>query len=134
MELKALGQHLLVDLYGCDSRVLDELEQVRGAVLEAASLVDATVLGVVEHQFEPQGVTVVVVIAESHVSVHTWPEHGYAAVDVFTCGGDLAAGPVVDLLTERFRAREATAMEVKRGIRSAASPLRTAGDRLIAPA
>ncbi len=85
-------------------------------MLAAADLVKATGLGVTEHRFEPQGVSVVVVIAESHVSIHTWPEHGYAAVDVFTCGDSLAAGAVVDLVSARLHASQATAIEVKRGL------------------
>ncbi len=79
--LKALGRHLLIELYGCEFETLDHLEVVRSALLETAGLVNATVLGVTEHRFQPHGLTVVVMIAESHLSIHTWPEHGYAAVD-----------------------------------------------------
>ncbi len=118
--MSALGHHLLVELYGCSPEALDQVEVVREAMLAAASLVNATVLGVSEHRFQPQGVSVVVVIAESHVSIHTWPEYGYAAADVFTCSGSLAADKVVELLRERFLARQANAIEIQRGIFSVA--------------
>ncbi len=136
VELSALGHHLLVELYGCSPEALDQVEVVREAMLAAAGLVNATVLGVSEHRFQPQGVSVVVVIAESHVSIHTWPEYGYAAADVFTCSGSLAADKVVELLRERFLARQANAIEIQRGIFSVAeAERRTSGDaKLAAPA
>ena len=114
--MKALGQHLLIELYGCEPRVLDEVDVVRDTMLGAADLVGATVLGVTEHRFEPHGVSVVVVIAESHVSIHTWPEYRYAAVDVFTCGEALSSDRVVDFVSQRLCAQHATMVEVKRGI------------------
>jgi S-adenosylmethionine decarboxylase len=114
--LKALGQHLLIELYGCDAGTLDDLEHVRQALLHAARLVSATVIEVVSHKFQPCGVTVVVAIAESHLSVHTWPEHGYAAVDVFTCSAEPLNSEVQDYLIETLRATEATSVELKRGL------------------
>jgi S-adenosylmethionine decarboxylase len=116
--LKALGQHLLVELYGCDARILDDLEHVRQALLHAARLVSATVIEVVAHKFEPYGVTVVVAIAESHLSVHTWPEYGYAAVDVFTCSSEPLGAEVQDFLIDIMGASDATSVEVKRGVLS----------------
>jgi S-adenosylmethionine decarboxylase proenzyme len=118
VELKALGQHLLIELHDCDPSALNDLSAIRNTMLDAARTVCATVIGVTEHRFSPQGVTVVVVIAESHLSIHTWPEHRYAAVDVFTCGHGLVTSTVVDLLTERLRAGHVSAVEVQRGILS----------------
>jgi S-adenosylmethionine decarboxylase len=114
--LKALGQHLLIELYGCDPGVLDDLERVQQVMLRAAELVSASVIDVVSHKFQPWGVTVVVAIAESHLSVHTWPEYGYAAVDVFTCGPAPLTADVQDFLIESFRAADATSIELKRGV------------------
>jgi S-adenosylmethionine decarboxylase len=114
--LKALGQHLLIELYGCEFRILDDLEHVRRALLHAAELVSASVIEVVSHKFEPCGVTVVVAIAESHLSVHTWPEYGYAAVDVFTCSAEPLTAEVQDYLIESFGATDATSVELKRGV------------------
>jgi S-adenosylmethionine decarboxylase len=114
--LKALGQHLLIELYGCDPGILDNLEHVRQALLHAAELVSATIIEVVGHKFEPCGVTVVVAIAESHLSIHTWPEYGYAAVDVFTCSREPLTAEVQDYLIRTFRATDATSVELKRGL------------------
>ena len=114
--MKALGQHLLIELYGCDARILDDLEHVRNALLHAADMVSATIIQVVEHKFEPCGLTVVVAIAESHLSVHTWPEYGYAAVDVFTCSPDPLNSEIQDYLIKSFGAQEATSVELKRGV------------------
>ncbi len=116
--MKALGQHLLVELYGCDAGILDDLEHVRQALLHAARLVSATVIEVVAHKFQPCGVTVVVAIAESHLSVHTWPEYGYAAVDVFTCSAEPLGAEVQDFLINTLGATDATSVEVKRGVLS----------------
>lgn len=84
--MKTLGRHLVAELYGCDHARLDDVVLVERLVREACAEVGATVLQVVAHRYAPQGVTATAVIAESHLSVHTWPEHGYAAADVFTCG------------------------------------------------
>lgn len=113
--MNVLGRHLLVELHGCDAAALDDGELVRDSMLEAARMVCATVIGVTEHRFSPHGVTVVVVIAESHLSIHTWPEYAYAAIDVFTCGEGLDSDAVTSYLSGQFRARHTSAIEVKRG-------------------
>lgn len=116
--MKALGQHLLIELYGCDAEILDDLEHVQRAMLHAAELVSASIIGVVSRKFDPQGVTVVVAISESHLSIHTWPEYGYAAVDVFTCSHEPLTQEVEDYLIRTLRAADATSVELKRGILS----------------
>jgi S-adenosylmethionine decarboxylase len=82
-----LGRHLIAEFYGCDHAVLDDEAVIKAAIEQAAVDVGATVVATASHKYAPQGVTATVLIAESHVSIHTWPEHGYAAVDIFTCGG-----------------------------------------------
>lgn len=114
--MKALGQHLLIELYGCDAVVLDDLEHVQRAMLHAAELVSASIIGVVSRKFDPQGVTVVVAISESHLSVHTWPEYGYAAVDVFTCSHEPLTQEVQEFLIRTLKATDATTVEMKRGV------------------
>jgi S-adenosylmethionine decarboxylase len=84
--LKALGKHLLLELNDCDPKLLNDISFIRDVMLAAANESGATVLGESFHQFSPQGVSGVILIAESHLSVHTWPEHGYAGADIFTCG------------------------------------------------
>ncbi|MEX2146463.1 MAG: adenosylmethionine decarboxylase, partial [Candidatus Rokuibacteriota bacterium] len=84
--LNALGRHLLLELFDCDSDAINNLEFVKAALVEAAKRAQATIVDVVFHEFNPFGVSGVVVIAESHLSIHTWPEYRYAAVDIFSCG------------------------------------------------
>ncbi|MCA9537392.1 MAG: adenosylmethionine decarboxylase [Myxococcales bacterium] len=80
------GRHLLAELHGCDPAVLDDVDAVDRVMRDAAHATGARVVTTAIHRFAPQGVTGVVVIEESHLSIHTWPEHGYAAIDVYTCG------------------------------------------------
>ena len=84
--MKALGKHLLLELNGCDHKLLNDISFIKETMLAAAKESGATVLGESFHQFSPQGVSGVIIIAESHLTVHTWPEHGYAGADIFTCG------------------------------------------------
>lgn len=114
--MNALGHHLLVELYGCDSDRLNDVVYVRQTMLQAAQKICATIIEVVERQFEPQGVTVIIAIAESHLSVHTWPEHRYAAVDVFSCTRDALPSTLVDFFVHEFDAGHASSIEVKRGV------------------
>ena len=82
--MNALGRHLLLELFDCDTDAINNVEGVKGALIEAAKRAQATIVDVVFHEFNPFGVSGVVVIAESHLSIHTWPEYRYAAVDIFT--------------------------------------------------
>jgi len=90
--LDALGRHLLLELRECNVAVLDDLKYLENALVSAAKDSGATVLDKSFHHFAPQGVSGVVLIAESHLSLHTWPEHAYAAVDIFTCGTTVKIG------------------------------------------
>jgi len=81
-----VGKHCILELYGCDQRKLDDEAFLRTTITTAAKRAGATLLNLITHRFEPQGVTGLALLAESHISIHTWPENGYAAVDVFTCG------------------------------------------------
>lgn len=81
-----IGTHFVLELYDCPARLLNDASFIKRSLQEAAKQAGSTLLGEVLHQFEPQGVTALALLAESHISVHTWPEVGYAAVDVFTCG------------------------------------------------
>jgi S-adenosylmethionine decarboxylase len=81
-----VGKHCILELYNCNSEKLDDEAFLRTAITTAAKRAGATLLNLITHRFEPQGVTGLALLAESHISIHTWPESGYAAVDVFTCG------------------------------------------------
>ncbi len=82
----AVGKHCILELYNCDCARLDDEAFLRDTITTAAKRAGATLLNLITHRFEPQGVTGLALLAESHISIHTWPESGYAAVDVFTCG------------------------------------------------
>jgi S-adenosylmethionine decarboxylase len=114
--MKALGRHVLAELYGCEPGMLDNVERVRDMMVAAALAAGAEVREVAFHKFSPQGVSGVVVISESHLAVHTWPELGYAAVDVFTCGDRVDPWDACNHIVEGFKADHYTASEIKRGI------------------
>lgn len=84
--MEILGKHLLVEFTDCDRKKLNDLKQMEAILIESARKAGATIVDSVFHLYNPHGVSGVVVIAESHMSIHTWPEYGYAAVDFFTCG------------------------------------------------
>ena len=113
--MNALGKHLLIELYDCTPESLDDLAAVRTTMIEAAQMINATVINVAGHQFQPHGVSVIVLIAESHLSIHTWPEHGYAAVDLFTCSDRIPPSTVIEPIRQALGARRVTSMEVHRG-------------------
>jgi S-adenosylmethionine decarboxylase len=107
-QLPFLGKQLVLELYECPLEIIDNQLIVEQALLATAAAIQATVVDIVFHKFSPQGVSGVVVIMESHIAIHTWPEHGYAAVDIFTCGDmDLAPGvEVIRTLLQAGRVEE----------------------------
>jgi S-adenosylmethionine decarboxylase len=113
--LEALGIHLIIELKGCNPRLLDDLAYVEETLLEAAKLSKTRVIGKFFHKFSPVGVTGIVAIAESHLCIHTWPEHGYAAVDMFTCSRHLESQKVVDHFLRRLRCRQSEVKLLERG-------------------
>ncbi len=114
--MNALGRHLLVELFDCDPDVINNLEAVKGALIEAAKRAQATIVDVVFHEFNPFGISGVVVIAESHLSIHTWPEYRYAAVDIFSCGEALQPEVAANYLVEQFAAERTSIVEMQRGM------------------
>ena len=108
---KDYGRHYLVDFLGCDPETLRFVGPTREIFLRAARESKATLVGEDFYQFEPEGVSGVILIAESHLSVHTWPEEGFAAVDIFTCGEEMDAEVAIAVLKEAFGAEE-TVMRV----------------------
>ena len=114
--MNALGKHLLLELKDCDREVLNDLSFLKGLLLAAAKEAGATVLGESFHQFNPRGVSGVVIITESHLFIHTWPEHGYAAVDIFTCGNTVQPGKAAQILISKLGAKNHSMLEIQRGI------------------
>ena len=113
--MKSLGQQLIVELYGCDRTLLDDPSRLEQILTESIRRSGGTIIRPCFHQFSPHGVTGVVVIAESHVSIHTWPEFGYCALDVFTCGTQVQTDQIFEYVRSELRAQETSVMEVKRG-------------------
>ena len=113
--MSPLGTHLLLDLAGAPFATLDDPDVVRAALVETVSAMGAQVLGVHLHRLSPQGISGVVVISESHLTIHTWPERGEAAVDLFTCGDSTRARGAVAELVARLGATVSTHREVSRG-------------------
>jgi len=113
--LKSLGKHLLVEFYGCNKKKLNDLKFIEEAMTEAAKESKSTIVQVVFHKFSPHGVSGVVVVAESHLAIHTWPEHGYAAVDLFTCGEETDPWAAFYYLSDKLEAKIRTTLELNRG-------------------
>ena len=114
--MNALGKHLLLELKGCNKEVLNDIGFLRKALLAAAGEAGAIVLGESFHQFNPQGVSGVVIIAESHLCIHTWPEYGYAAADIFTCGNSVQPEKAAEILVGKLGSKNHSIIEVQRGI------------------
>ena len=110
-----IGTHCIVELYGCPTTLLNDEAFVKDVVREASNHGLATLMGEVSHHFEPQGVTALGLLAESHISVHTWPEHGYAAADIFTCGDRSNPQRAADFLIQKFQAARHSLTKLVRG-------------------
>jgi S-adenosylmethionine decarboxylase len=110
------GTHIIAELSDCHRDRLADMELVRGAVVRAAEEAGAEVLQAAFHRFSPQGVSGVVVIAESHLSIHTWPELGYAAIDVYTCGPHTNPARACEYLAAYFEAGHVKTLGIERGL------------------
>lgn len=113
--MKSLGKHLLIEFFACDEEILADADLVEKAMNEAALAANATIINSVFHRFTPYGVSGAVIIAESHLTIHTWPEYGYAAVDVFTCGEEVDPYNAYKYLKKAFLSQNDKIIEAKRG-------------------
>ncbi len=118
-QLKALGTHIVCELSGCDAAMLTDVDAVSDMMEKAALEANATPITKAFHRFQPQGVSGVVVIQESHLSIHTWPETGYAAMDFYTCGDHTDPWAACEYAAKQLGAKTMLTTEVKRGIESA---------------
>ena len=114
--MKALGKHLLLELNGCDHKLLNDISFIKETMLAAAKESGATILGESFHQFSPQGVSGVIIIAESHLTVHTWPEHGYAGADIFTCGTRVKPEKAAKVIIAKLKPSTHSIVLMERGI------------------
>jgi len=110
-----------LELYRCDREKLNDESFLRCILNRAAKLANATVLNLISNKFEPQGVTAIALLAESHISIHTWPESNYSAVDIFTCGKNMIPELASQYLIESLMAKEHSLRVIKRNPPSAVS-------------
>ena len=110
-----VGVHALIELYDCPYRLLNDEQYIRDALRRAAAQAQTHMLKLSSHQFSPQGVTALGLLSESHISIHTWPEKGYAAADLFTCSQKTLSEAVTETLVTLFQAGRYSASYVSRG-------------------
>ncbi|MDP2877489.1 MAG: adenosylmethionine decarboxylase [Holophaga sp.] len=113
--MQALGRHLLAELKGCEAARLSDLPLVQESMLQAARVSGATIVTQSFHHFAPLGISGVVVVAESHLAIHTWPEHCFAALDYFTCGQTVDPLLAIDYLRVALGAEQVSLREILRG-------------------
>ncbi len=113
--MESLGKHILAEMYDCNNDLLDNTKFIEKVMLKAAELSLATIISSSFHKFSPHGVSGVVVIAESHMAIHTWPEYGFVAIDLFTCGDTVNPWLGFDYLKEVLEASNISTIELKRG-------------------
>ena len=113
-ELSHQSKHLLLELYKCNYEKLNDESFLRCSLNRAAKIAKATVLNLISNKFEPQGVTAIALLAESHISIHTWPESNYSAVDIFTCGRNMLPELASQYLIEALKAEEHSLRVIER--------------------
>ena len=114
MEMKSVGRHLVVELWQCQG--LDDHEMCEKTLKEAVRRANATLIALKVHRFNPHGLTGIAIIAESHISIHTWPELNYAALDIFTCGDKVEPTLAVEPFLEWLQPKHTQMMEIRRGV------------------
>ena len=117
--MNVLGIHLLVEFWACNREKINDSDYLERIMSEAAERAGATILKSVFQKFNPHGVSGVVMISSSHLTIHTWPEHGYAAVDIFSCGTQVEPTKAVDFLNKELEAGYFDVRDFERGIPSA---------------
>src|SRR5579872_3015210 len=124
--MRALSQHTLLEFYDCDPALLKRSREVKKALCDSVRHGGGTIVKALFHDFRPYGVSGVVVITESHVTIHTWPEHAYAAVDIFSCSKSLDHRAIRDMLKRRLSSKRVTGQTFQRGRLHVAAGLRPA--------
>lgn len=108
------GRHLILDLYDCDQQLLDDYDKLQELLQTALLMSNATILRIIGEKFKPQGVTLLALLAESHASVHTWPELGYCAIDLYTCGDRTNTDKAAKFLRHKLKAGITEQKEIAR--------------------
>ncbi len=113
-----LGKHAIIDLSGCNTELLKNHKRIHDILVQAAWVANVTVVGSMDHLFSPQGYTAVLVLEESHLSIHTWPEHGYVSIDLYSCNLQTDFHAVKDFLADQFQASVTEFKLLQRGYSS----------------
>ena len=113
--MNSLGSHLIIDAFDCNPKILDSVPQISRIINEAVLISGATPHESCFHHFSPQGVSGVIIIAESHFSIHTWPENSYAAIDIFTCGHKIKKEKAMKFIKNELEAQSIEFQELQRG-------------------
>lgn len=113
--MQYLGHHIVLDFHDCNQAVLADCDTMRNIMSEAATRAKCHVVGEYYHEFEPHGISGCTIISESHLTIHAWPEHGYAAVDFFYCGDKVLSDRAIDYMSEMFQSRRVDRHELGRG-------------------
>ncbi|MEO0270949.1 MAG: adenosylmethionine decarboxylase [candidate division WOR-3 bacterium] len=114
--MKPVGEHYIVEASGCDPQIIGNVEKMQEILVNAAHKANVKIWAVSFHRFPPQGVSGVIVISESHISVHTWPEYGYVALDIYTCGEHSNPEEAVNFALQEFKAENVHISEITRGL------------------
>ncbi len=114
--MDTLGQHYIVEASGCSPEIISSVSKVEEIMVRAAEIAEVQIWSISFHRFQPHGVSGVVVISESHLSVHTWPEYGYVALDIYTCGKNAKPEVAVETALELFQATNVHVTEISRGL------------------
>lgn len=114
--MDTMGRHVIAELWGCSAEKLNDMQSIERIMVNAALEAGAEVREVAFHKFAPHGVSGVVIISESHLTIHSFPEHGYASIDVYTCGDRIDPNVACDYITKWLGATRLEAIEVPRGL------------------
>ena len=125
--MKKMGTHLVVDAWQAPAELLNDAERIRSALIEAIAAGEATLIDICVHQFSPHGVTATVTLAESHIAIHTWPEYGYFAADLFFCGRGKPT-VAIKVLQQALQAEQVKMQEIDRGFPNNANTAILQGD------
>ena len=110
------GRHLILDLYDCDPEILNDYEELQRLLEASLVMAKANILRIIGEKFEPQGVTLLALLAESHASIHTWPQLSYAAIDLYTCGDTTQTHKAAEFLKTKLKAKESEEKEIQRKV------------------
>ncbi|PYZ93723.1 S-adenosylmethionine decarboxylase proenzyme [Salipaludibacillus keqinensis] len=114
--METMGRHIIAELWGCAVDKLNNLQYIEQVFIDAAHLAGAEVVKVAFHLFAPQGISGVVIISESHLTIHSFPEHGYASIDVYTCGVRMDPNVAVSYIAKSLEAKSSEMIELPRGM------------------